>query len=163
MSSSVPESARHAERLGHGSAGASMQLASQIWRVSSLLTKRMSASAEVADLQLGEAEVLMATRVRGDAATTPGDLRTQLNLTSAGITKRIDMVEARRLIERRPNPDDRRSVTLHLTPAGEELADEVIKAVATAIEDVTATALTDVELADTNRMMAKLGDVLDAE
>ncbi len=139
-----------------------MQLASQIWRVSSLLTKRMSASAEVADLQLGEAEVLMATRVRGDAATTPGDLRTQLNLTSAGITKRIDMVEARGLIERRPNPDDRRSVTLHLTSAGEELADEVIKAVATAIEDVTATALTDVELADTNRMMAKLGDVLDA-
>ena len=139
-----------------------MQLASQIWRVSSLLTKRMSASAEVADLQLGEAEVLMATRVRGDAATTPGDLRAQLNLTSAGITKRIDMVEARGLIERRPNPDDRRSVTLHLTPAGEELADEVIKAVATAIEDVTATALTGVELADTNRMMAKLGDVLDA-
>lgn len=159
MASESP-AADHAERLGHRSAGPSMQLASQIWQVGALLTERMTAAAEVADLQLGEAEVLMATRVRGDAATTPGDLRAQLKLTSAGITKRIDMVEARGLLERRPNPDDRRSVTLHLPTEGEALADQVVTAVAIAVEGLTTTALAEHEVLEAIRLLQKLGEVL---
>ena len=112
-------------------------MASLLWQAGSLLTSYVTSRIQVADLQLGEAEVLMATRVRGEQLTTPGDLREQLNLTSPGITKRIDQVERRGLIERRPHPADRRSVTLHLTDEGASLADETIRVVAQAMSELT--------------------------
>ena len=132
----TPDAVSHAARVGVPEASDAMALASRVWQAGSLLTAYITQRVEVGDLQLGEAEVLMATRVRGETLTTPADLRIQLNLTSPGITKRIDHVEARGLIERRPHPTDRRSVTLHLTRAGIDLADETIRVVATAMSEL---------------------------
>ena len=152
MDQPPPDSVRHAERLGHADAAGPMVMASRIWQIGSLLTSYVTSRIDVDGLQLGEAEVLMATRVRDGQMTTPGDLRTQLNLTSAGITKRIDQVEARGLIERRPHPTDRRSVTLHLTEEGEALADRTIVAVAQAMADLTADSLPGDEIAHDHRV-----------
>lgn len=132
----APDAVSHAARVGVPEASDAMSLASRVWQAGSLLTAYITARVEVGDLQLGEAEVLMATRVRGELGTTPADLRAQLNLTSPGITKRIDSVEARGLVTRQPHPTDRRSVTLHLTPAGIELADETIRVVASAMSEL---------------------------
>lgn len=58
----------------------------------------------------------------------PADLLRESLLTSGAITNRIDRVEQKGLIERRPDPADRRSYTIRLTPAGKKLADTALAA-----------------------------------
>lgn len=162
MEQPAPDSVRHARRLGMANATDAMTMASRLWLAGSLLTAYVTERVEVAELPLGEAEVLMATRVRDGQLTTPADLRTQLNLTSPGITKRIDQVESKGLIERRPHPTDRRSVTLHLTAAGKALADETIRVVAGAMADLTGDDLDASTIQALNTALAQLTDALRA-
>lgn len=56
----------------------------------------------------------------------PTDLLRESLLTSGAITNRIDRVEQKGLVERRPDPRDRRSYIIRLTPAGRRLADKAI-------------------------------------
>lgn len=56
----------------------------------------------------------------------PTDLLRESLLTSGAITNRIDRVEQKGLIERRPDAADRRSYIIRLTPAGKRLADKAI-------------------------------------
>jgi DNA-binding MarR family transcriptional regulator len=55
-------------------------------------------------------------------AGTPGcrvyDIAATLSLTTGGVSKLIDSIEADGYCRRRPNPADRRSSILELTPAG---------------------------------------------
>ncbi len=78
-------------------------------------------------LSVGEADLLTVLRV-AEQTVLPGDVAAWLGLTGAGVTGRLNTLERRDLIERRPNPADGRSVTIHLTTAGERLAAEVITA-----------------------------------
>jgi DNA-binding MarR family transcriptional regulator len=57
---------------------------------------------------------------------TPGELVHRTMVTTGAITNRIDRLEQRGLVERRPNPDDRRSITVRLTGAGRALVDAVV-------------------------------------
>ncbi|WP_207199376.1 MarR family winged helix-turn-helix transcriptional regulator, partial [Rhodoplanes elegans] len=59
-------------------------------------------------------------------ALRPTDLLAESLLTSGAITNRIDKVEALGLVERRPDPRDRRGAIIRLTPAGKRLADRAI-------------------------------------
>jgi DNA-binding MarR family transcriptional regulator len=54
---------------------------------------------------------------------TAGDLSRELYIDSASMTRMIDRLEKRRLIVRVRREDDRRVVSLHLTPDGKALAD----------------------------------------
>ena len=47
------------------------------------------------------------------------DIADTLSITVGGTSKLVDRIEAAGLCERRPNPDDRRSSLISLTPAGE--------------------------------------------
>jgi DNA-binding MarR family transcriptional regulator len=58
----------------------------------------------------------------------PSDFVGSLMLTSSGTTKRLDRLERAGLIERAPDPDDRRGVIVTLTEAGHELIDRVTEA-----------------------------------
>jgi DNA-binding MarR family transcriptional regulator len=49
-------------------------------------------------------------------------------VTSGGMTKRLDRLEALRLIRRLPDPADRRGVLVELLPEARRLADEVVEA-----------------------------------
>jgi len=58
----------------------------------------------------------------------PSDFTGSLMLTSSGTTKRLDRLERAGLLERTPDPDDRRGVIITLTEAGHELIDRVTEA-----------------------------------
>lgn len=49
------------------------------------------------------------------------DIAEALSITTGGTSKLVDAIEAAGLCRRRPNPDDRRSSIIELTPAGKRL------------------------------------------
>jgi DNA-binding MarR family transcriptional regulator len=53
--------------------------------------------------------------------SSPSQLMTVLGTDTAGMTKLLDRLEAKDLIERHPNPDDRRSIVIALTEHGRAL------------------------------------------
>jgi DNA-binding MarR family transcriptional regulator len=49
------------------------------------------------------------------------DIASELHITTGGASKLVDRIEASGYCRRRPNPADRRSCLVELTPAGQEL------------------------------------------
>lgn len=49
------------------------------------------------------------------------DIAEALSITTGGVSKIVDSIEAGGHAKRRPNPDDRRSSIIELTPAGKRL------------------------------------------
>jgi DNA-binding MarR family transcriptional regulator len=80
-------------------------------------------------LRTGEFDVLAALRRNGPPHTlTPTNLARRLMLSPAGVTDRLDRLEAAGLVVRRPDPDDRRGSLVVLTPKGLELVDDAVTA-----------------------------------
>jgi len=80
-------------------------------------------------LESGWHDVLATLRRTGPPyQLRPSDFTGSLMLTSSGTTKRLDRLERAGLIERAPDPDDRRGVIITLTEAGHELIDRVTEA-----------------------------------
>jgi DNA-binding MarR family transcriptional regulator len=80
-------------------------------------------------LNRGEVGVLGALRVAGPPhRLSPTRLFKGLMLSSAGITSRLDRLEKRGLVNRSPDPDDRRAVVVELTDAGLKLLDQAVAA-----------------------------------
>ncbi len=70
----------------------------------------------------GDYEVLAAVARSEPDGVRPADVALVAMVTSAGVTGRLDRLETSGWIERRRNPDDRRSVLLHVTPEGARIA-----------------------------------------
>jgi DNA-binding MarR family transcriptional regulator len=80
-------------------------------------------------LEPGWHDVLATLRRQGPPyRLRPSGFSGSLMLTSSGTTKRLDRLEQAGLIERDPDPQDRRGVLITLTPAGVELIDKVTTA-----------------------------------
>ncbi len=80
-------------------------------------------------LQRGEFAVLAALRRSGAPfAMSPKMLYETTMISSGAMTNRIDQLEAEGLVERRPDPNDRRGKLVVLTPKGRALIDETITA-----------------------------------
>ena len=78
-------------------------------------------------LQRGEFDVLATLRRSGAPFTlTPTDLYEATMMTSGGMTARLDRLEKRGLIARRPNPEDRRGTLVTLTDQGRELVEAAV-------------------------------------
>jgi DNA-binding MarR family transcriptional regulator len=86
---------------------------------------------------------------------SPGFLAARADLSSGAMTNRLDRLEERGLLQRLPNPDDRRGVVVELTPDGLEV---ILKALATAAarESVIAAALSDREKTQLNDLLRRL-------
>jgi DNA-binding MarR family transcriptional regulator len=57
---------------------------------------------------------------------SPTTIAQRLLVTTASITSLLDTLERRGLVERRPDPDDRRRVVVALTDAGQQAVDEFL-------------------------------------
>jgi DNA-binding MarR family transcriptional regulator len=78
-------------------------------------------------ITFGEFEVLAALLRSGPPhQMSPGDLVDAVVLSSGAMTNRIDRVEALGLVERLPDPSDRRGTLVHLTRKGERTVDAAV-------------------------------------
>ena len=78
-------------------------------------------------LEQWEFDVLSALRRTGEPyELSPGVLVTQTLVTSGTMTNRIDRLEARGLVVRRPAPADRRGVLVRLTEPGRAAVDAAL-------------------------------------
>ena len=74
-----------------------------------------------------EFDVLSALRRAGEPyELSPGQLIRQTLVTSGTMTNRVDRLERRGLVSRRPDPHDRRGVIVGLTPAGQRTVDDAM-------------------------------------
>ena len=81
-------------------------------------------------LTVPDFDVLATMRRRaGEEAINVRDLQHSMMLSSGGTTKRLDRLERAGLVQRMPDPNDRRGVLIGLTPAGLALIDDVIPAI----------------------------------
>jgi len=77
---------------------------------------------------LGDYEVASSLR-RAQRPLTPSDIAGRLMLTRAGVTGRLDRLEAIGYVARRQSTDDGRRVLVHLLPKGRRATDRAFKAV----------------------------------
>jgi DNA-binding MarR family transcriptional regulator len=78
-------------------------------------------------IDTGEYDVLAALRRSGPRyRLTPTELCRSVLVTSATMTERLDRLQRRGLIARRPAARDRRSIQVELTPDGRALIDQAI-------------------------------------
>jgi DNA-binding MarR family transcriptional regulator len=105
------------------------------------------------DLTWGEWKVLGSLR-HGDC-NSPGELSSELELSSGAMTNRLDRLEEAGLVRRVPDPDDRRGVKIELTEAGGQVWTESTSAQAQK-EILVASALTRREQTQLNSLLRKL-------
>lgn len=78
-------------------------------------------------LRTGEFDVLAALRRSGEPyVLTPSELARTLMLSAAAMTNRLDRLEAAGHVDRRLDPDNRRSILVSLTGTGRALVDTVV-------------------------------------
>jgi DNA-binding MarR family transcriptional regulator len=96
----------------------------RIHRIAAALTPELVAVYARHGLGEGDFDVLATLRRQGAPyALTPGELGERTMVTSGAVSKRVDRLEARGLVKRRPSPSDGRSRTVVLTPRGRRLID----------------------------------------
>jgi DNA-binding MarR family transcriptional regulator len=78
-------------------------------------------SALAAERGIGSTDLRALSFVAGHENATPKMAAMHLGLTTGAMTTLIDRIETAGLVQRAPNPGDRRSLVLQLTPAGREL------------------------------------------
>lgn len=80
-----------------------------------------------ANLGNGDFDVLAALRRQGAPfELSPGQLSERMLVTTGAVTKRVDRLAARGLVERSVSQADGRGRVVRLTPAGRELCDRLI-------------------------------------
>lgn len=101
----------------------------RLLRAAHLADRELSRGLEGHGLQPGWFDVLAALRRAGRPyALNPTDLMAATMLSSGGITKRLDRLSAAGLIERRPDPADRRGTLVRLTRKGRSVIDRALEA-----------------------------------
>jgi DNA-binding MarR family transcriptional regulator len=115
----------------------------RISRLARELEQRLEPVYREHGLEPGWHDVLATLRRTGPPfELRPTDLTGTLMLTSSGTTKRLDRLERAGLVERAPDPQDRRGVLIRLTDKGRDVID----------------ATTEAHLANERRLLAALSD-----
>jgi DNA-binding MarR family transcriptional regulator len=111
---------------------APLHVLSRVTRLARHLDRARGAAFAAHGLEVWEFDVLAALRRAGAPyELSPGQLTAETLVTSGTMTNRIDRLEQRALVRRRPDPSDGRGVLVGLTEDGRELVD-------TAMEDLLA-------------------------
>lgn len=104
-----------------------MEVIGRISRASALLQRELERVFAQHGLAGGDFDVL-ATLRRSGRPVTPGDLSRSTMVTTGGMTKLLDRLEARGLIRREADPRDRRGRLVVLTDDGRALVDRAVEA-----------------------------------
>ena len=106
---------------------APMQVLSRVSRLARHLDLARRDAFAVHDLDVWEFDVLAALRREGEPhELSPGQLINQTLSRSGTMTNRIDRLVSRGLVERLPDPHDRRGVRVRLLPAGRWAVDAAL-------------------------------------
>jgi DNA-binding MarR family transcriptional regulator len=135
-----------------------MQVLSRVSRLARHLDRARKQAFAAHDLETWEFDVLAALRRAGPPYDlSPGRLVAETQVTSGTMTNRVDRLVARGLVERRPDPADRRGVLVSLTASGRRTVDAALdellvreREILGALDTVEAT-----QLADALRILAR--------
>lgn len=109
-----------------------------------------------AGLQVGEFDVLTPLRRSGEPYTlSPTQLYEAALISSGGMTARLDRLERAGLVERRPDPNDRRGKQIALTQKGLVVIEDMIGRMV-AMETQMLSVLTPTEQTKLNALLKKL-------
>jgi DNA-binding MarR family transcriptional regulator len=104
-----------------------MAVMGRLKRLSLLVDNELRRNFAGHDLDRASFDVLATLRrSNSEHSLTPAGLMRSAMVTSGAITQRLDKLEARGLVSRRPSETDGRGVLVSLTPAGLELIDAVL-------------------------------------
>jgi DNA-binding MarR family transcriptional regulator len=99
----------------------------RVLRLALLLQARRDEQLTAFGITGADFDVLASLRRRaGLSAVNVRDLQRAMMLSSSGITKRLDRLESSGLVQRTPDPNDRRGVLISLTKTGAEVIDAAI-------------------------------------
>ena len=104
-----------------------MAVIGRLVRLNAIISNELQQVFSQYELNMGEFDVL-ATLLRSGKpyALMPNNLFKSLMLSSGAMTNRIDRLESKNLVVRRPDSIDRRSIIVSLTPEGLDLINIVI-------------------------------------
>jgi DNA-binding MarR family transcriptional regulator len=104
-----------------------LEVLSRVTRLARHLDRARRTAFAAHDLEGWEFDVLAALRRAGRPyVLSPGQLLGQTLVTSGTMTNRVDRLERRGLVQRMPDPADRRGVRVRLTPRGKERVDAAL-------------------------------------
>src|SRR5262245_36656654 len=131
-------------------------IAQRISMLEHYLDKGMGTSTAPFGIGVGEYKVL--TVLRGSGAPyrmSPSKLADSCNLSTGAMTNRLDNLERSGLVQRLPDPEDRRSLQVELTEQGRDVWQQIAE-VAAAREARIASALTEQEKTELNGFLRRL-------
>lgn len=110
---------------------------SRISRLAHHVDKARRVAFTTHEIESWEFDVLAALRRAGAPyELSPGRLLRETLVTSGTMTNRVDRLAARGLVERHPDPTDRRGVLVRLTPEGKDAVDGAFVALLDAERDL---------------------------
>ena len=134
-----------------------LEVLSRVTRLARHLDRARAAAFTEHGLEVWEFDVLAALRRAGAPyELSPGQLVTQTLVTSGTMTNRVDRLTVRGLVERLPDPRDRRGVLVRLTIEGKAAVDGAFEALLGAEADL----LADLPDADRIRLAGLLRSLL---
>ena len=108
---------------------APMGVIGRITRISALAQRELERVFAEHGLGGGDFDVLATLRRSGTTnRLTPGELSRSTMVTTGGMTKRLDRLDASGLIRREPDPRDRRGKLIALSDEGAALVDRAVEA-----------------------------------
>lgn len=114
------------------------------------------------NLCMGEFDILLTLRRSPKPhVLTPTELQRSMLITSGGLTKLLYQLEARELISRSVQPQDKRSKLVHLTAKGKRLAERSLGKVRATSRNWLDQALTERENEQLRKLLSKAAAVLE--
>jgi DNA-binding MarR family transcriptional regulator len=136
---------------------APVEVFSRISRLARLLDMARRAAFTAHEIETWEFDVLSALRRAGEPyQLTPGALLKQTMVTSGTMTNRVDRLAHRGLVERSPDPSDRRGVLVRLTATGKDTVDGAFETLLRSEREL----LSDLAPADRGRLAALLKQLM---
>jgi DNA-binding MarR family transcriptional regulator len=115
----------------------SLEVLGRVLRAAAHVERAREAALSAHGLSLGDFDVLATLRrAGGQSGVNPKELAGSALITSGAMTSRLDRLQAAGLVERHPDPADRRAVRVRLTPAGRKAADRALADVLAAHENL---------------------------